>query len=421
MSYNSLGTLAEDFATSTRWRIARRKLMTSRCLLWLAPFSVLGCLTEFPPLTIRPAETNDPTDESSSSGGNTSSGSGASTLPSDGGPMDDGGSSTPTTGASSETGSSSSHTGDISCGEGEVPCGNTCVRGNSCCGTNCEAPHADSECRDGECVITTCETDYFDCDGEAANGCETSMPTTSAPPATEDEPLVIPRFNYEEGIAAITQTAWEGLPRYNLRGSCSTCERNGQPEEVPPITPSENRGVFPPTNDARGSFSLAWNELGLWVNVVIVDDQWATGDDVGETDARAYDNVMLIWDSAAGESDAGSGDDRLLFAGVDGQMTDWRQTHTNGAAIRVLGAGQCRSVHLQLSSRYLFMGSGGSDLLAAGDQHALNVAYNDYDWVQEDALIAQRQHFLFGLPMSFSSGDYYTGTRVLPQIELGAQ
>jgi hypothetical protein len=66
------------------------------------------------------------------------------------------------------------------------------------------------------------------------------------------------------------------------------------------------------------------------------------------------------------------------------------------------------------------MGSGGSNLLIAGDVHGLNIGYNDFDWVQEDAMSAERQHLVFGFPMTFSSGDYYDGVRTLPQIELGA-
>jgi hypothetical protein len=392
-------------------------------LVWLAPLLASGCFTEFPPLL--PAENSEDTDEDTTGGGAASSGvTGVSSVanPTDGGPGIDGsidGSSSDVTGPNLDGGSSSSTDSVISCGQGQTACGSTCVVGNSCCPSACETTNAESECRDAQCVITACASDFFDCDGEFDNGCELEMPAMSAPDATEDSPLAIPRFDYEMGIAEIDQTAWLNVPRYKLDRPCPTCESNGRPPSVPPITPSSNRGAVPKASDFRGSFALAWNDLGLWMNVVVIDDQWVFGDDVGETDARLHDNVMLVWDSAEGESDAGSGDDRILFAGVDGELTDWRQASFDQAAVRVLGSGQCRSIHLQLGGEYLFMGSGGSGLFETGDRHGLNVGYNDFDWVQEDAPSAEREHFVFGLEMSFTSGrDYYTGTRTLPQIEL---
>lgn len=391
-----------------------------RLMQWCMPLLVSGCLTDFPPLQ--------PVDDTDDTGVETTGGNGGTTEPTntssssepdDGGPGLDGspdGSSTDVTSSSGEGGGSSNTDGVISCGQGETACGSTCVPGNSCCATACEAPNAESECRDNQCVITTCSGDFFDCDGDYDNGCELPMPAMSE---SGDRPFEIPRFDYEMGISEIDQAAWVGVPRYRLDRPCQTCESNGRPPSVPAVTPSSNRGVVPKTSDFRGAFAMAWNDLGLWMNVVVIDDQWVVGDDVGETDARLYDNVMVVWDSAEGDSDAGSGDDRILFAGVDGELTDWRQSSFDQAAVRVLGSGQCRSIHLQLGGEYLFMGSGGSGLFEVGDRHGLNVGYNDFDWVQEDAPVAEREHFVFGLEMSFTSGrDYYTGTRTLPQVEL---
>lgn len=358
--------------------------------------------------------------ESTSGTSTTSSG----TAPRDGGPETDASvdasDSGETSSSSDGSGATSSSSAMISCGVGETVCGTECVRGNSCCETKCEAPNAETECRDQECVVVTCMEDFVDCDGEFGNGCELSMAAEAAPSATEGDPLLVPQFDYEMGIADIDQAAWADVPRYVLAKACSTCESSEPPPEVPPITPSENRGVLPKQSDVRGTFALAWNDVGIWVNVVIVDDEIVAGDDVGENDPRLYDDVMVIWDSAAGESDSGSGDDRLLFAGVDAALKDWRQTSANGASVRVTGVGQCRSVHLQLSPAYLFMGSGGgSQALDNGDVHGINIGYNDFDPLQEDARSVERQHLVFGLPMTFTSNrDYFAGTRTLPQIEL---
>jgi hypothetical protein len=42
------------------------------------------------------------------------------------------------------------------------------------CGRACHAP-----CRDGACVASECDPTFGDCDGEAENGCETSLATAS--------------------------------------------------------------------------------------------------------------------------------------------------------------------------------------------------------------------------------------------------
>lgn len=40
------------------------------------------------------------------------------------------------------------------------------------CGMACAAPNATTECRAGTCVLRACSTGFFDCDRNAANGCE---------------------------------------------------------------------------------------------------------------------------------------------------------------------------------------------------------------------------------------------------------
>lgn len=385
---------------------------------WVLPM-VTGCLTEFPPL-VRDTSPTDSTTGAPTSEVDSATSIGASSGLPDGGGLDTDLSDGSVSGTSDNSTTSSFPPDETSttCGAGETACNGVCVRGNSCCASSCEAENAESECRDGQCVIVECADNFYDCDGEFANGCETSMPSASAS-WSEESPFVIPRFDYEMGIAEIDQATWANVPRYNLNRRCSTCERNEPPEEVPPITPAENRGTLPAQSDFRGSFAMAWNDVGLWVNVVVIDDEWVTGEDVGTIDPRRYDNVMVVWDNTAGSSDAGSGNDRILYAGIDDTLKDWRQAMASGASIRVTGANQCRSIHLQLSSQFLFMGSGGGQLLQPGGKHGLNIGYNDFDWVtQGGEAQATRQHFIFGFDMSFTSDDYFAGTRVLPQIEL---
>lgn len=422
MSYNLLGKLAAYRGRQSTKAIAWSSARVARAAATVLPALASGCLTEFPPLLqSMDAGSGDPKTtggEETPSTGTASSGA----VTEDGGPGLDGsidGSDGTASAPSTDSGTSSPTDGTISCGEGEVACGSGCQRGNSCCDSACEAPNAETACRDGECVIAACAGDFFDCDGEYDNGCELAMPSMSAPDATEDAPFEIPRFDFDRVVEEIEQSAWEGVARYNLNRPCTTCESDGPPEEPDGVPVLVNRGASPASSDLRGSFAMAWNELGLWVNVVVIDDQWVTADEVGETGAQLHDNVMVVWDSAAGESDTGSGDDRLLFAGIDGELTDWRQTSFREASMRVLGTGQCRSIHLNLGGDYLFNGSGGSGSFEVGDRHGLNIGYNDFDLVTEDATSAERQHLVFGLKMTFTSGrDYFTGVRTLPQVEL---
>ena len=46
------------------------------------------------------------------------------------------------------------------------------------CGTACSLAHATAACRSGACVVGSCAAGWGDCDGSAANGCETNLATT---------------------------------------------------------------------------------------------------------------------------------------------------------------------------------------------------------------------------------------------------
>ncbi|MBW1809880.1 MAG: hypothetical protein JRJ87_16915 [Deltaproteobacteria bacterium] len=45
------------------------------------------------------------------------------------------------------------------------------------CGVNCSLAHATAECSTGVCLVDTCTGFWDDCDGQPANGCETSLET----------------------------------------------------------------------------------------------------------------------------------------------------------------------------------------------------------------------------------------------------
>jgi hypothetical protein len=46
----------------------------------------------------------------------------------------------------------------------------------SCMAAPCEIPHATAGCGGGKCGVAICDPGFRDCDGQARNGCETSVP-----------------------------------------------------------------------------------------------------------------------------------------------------------------------------------------------------------------------------------------------------
>jgi hypothetical protein len=74
---------------------------------------------------------------------------------------------------------------DLSCAMGTADCNGDaadgCERslrtGSDCgaCDSPCAPAHAQADCSSGQCRAGKCETGYGDCDGDARNGCETSL------------------------------------------------------------------------------------------------------------------------------------------------------------------------------------------------------------------------------------------------------
>ena len=79
------------------------------------------------------------------------------------------------------TGEFTSTGGGINCPPGLDACGVLCVDfqtdSSNCgdCGITCVVPNSDSSCVAGSCSVGSCSAGWFDCDGNAANGCEAQM------------------------------------------------------------------------------------------------------------------------------------------------------------------------------------------------------------------------------------------------------
>ncbi|MEZ4392788.1 MAG: hypothetical protein R3A48_16995 [Polyangiales bacterium] len=69
----------------------------------------------------------------------------------------------------------------VSCAPGESVCAGACVdtatSASHCgaCGARCAPPNAAPRCQGGVCAIASCADGFGDCDGSAANGCETDL------------------------------------------------------------------------------------------------------------------------------------------------------------------------------------------------------------------------------------------------------
>lgn len=62
-----------------------------------------------------------------------------------------------------------------------LPAGCVSTTVGNCCGVACPTPaHGTPLCGGGRCGVASCEANYGDCDGMAANGCETDLRATAA-------------------------------------------------------------------------------------------------------------------------------------------------------------------------------------------------------------------------------------------------
>ncbi len=80
-----------------------------------------------------------------------------------------------------------------------VGCVSTTV--GNCCGVACPMPaNGAAGCFGGRCGVASCATGFGDCDGNAANGCETDLRTTAAHCGACGAPCAAGRACVAEGV-----------------------------------------------------------------------------------------------------------------------------------------------------------------------------------------------------------------------------
>src|SRR5688572_30226578 len=162
--------------------------------------------------------------------------------------------------------------GTAQCSSGQKLCGETCQPigpQNGCSSTSCEPclvpAGAVVSCIEERCVVTGCQDDFADCDGDTVNrdtvgnGCEYSLGPLAATVTSLD---VFKR----EGITVDGgRDDWSGLPAYSFDEVCANC----RDQNTPAITADS---TVPGRNDLDGRFRVAWDGDFLYVLVEAFDN-----------------------------------------------------------------------------------------------------------------------------------------------------
>ncbi len=383
-----------------------------------------GCIFELP----QPLDNQTPT---------TPSGNGDSTEPTETTPPSTGGP-TPSSEAPPDT--------SVGCPPPLVLCGDECVEEGRCCSEPCTAQwdNARAECVNGACV-PVCEPGWEDCDGDSSNGCELRFDPIRLDGSEADqfgwaEPLRVSPLGQSVTIEALQQSAWEPFDMYEIGFPCPPCnDDNKRPDILQPIEPDANDGTKPAPQDLRAGLRMAWNDTsGLWLNLVLIDDDWVTAENHpnpmfeggGGINPALLDNVELVWDA---DNDMGGGaNDHHLFISVDGHKYDLGNAlpPDEKVLVKTEGAGSCRILTAQLSPGWLASSNGSDGMLSSQDNRfSFLIGVNDYDWAP-NADTPTRQHAVYLVKMRASddgsttfdiggSGKtYFRGSRVIPRLEL---
>lgn len=383
-----------------------------------------GCIFELP----QPLDNQDPT---------TPSGGSDSTEPTETTPPSTGGATPPIEPPPNP---------GVECPAPLVLCGTECVEEDRCCSPPCTAElnHASGRCVDGTCV-PVCEPGWVDCDGDWSNGCELRFDPIGFEGNEADqfgwaEPLRASPLGQSVTIEALQQTAWEPFDMYEIGFPCPPCnDDNKRPDILQPIEPDANDGTKPAPQDLRAGLRMAWNDTsGLWLNLVLIDDDWVTAEThpnpmfegEGGINPALLDNVEIVWD---GDNDMGGGaNDHHLFISVDGHKYDLGNSlpPDEKVLVKTEGVGSCRVLTAQLSPGWLAANNGSDGMLSSEDNHfSFLIGVNDYDWPPSGDR-PTRQHAVYLVKMrvtddgsaTFDVGGsgktYFRGSRVIPRLEL---
>lgn len=229
-------------------------------------------------------------------------------------------------------------------------------------------------CDAGACTIAECADGFVDCDGDAANGCETDFRVQER---DAEVAAIAPKFG-SGSVAKIdgTFSEWIGFPLFPMKKACDLCQPSqpgGQPGQ--PIL-----GEIPSADDLTAAFAAGWDSGGLYVYAQVRDD-W-----IGALDSEVVekqDGIELLTDGDLNDVDHNySPDVHHLFVGAlappGKNVSETNQLlQANDATVAAKVEHQCYFVEMRLSWSYVMGRSSYSP--KAGDLHGFSIATNDWD------------------------------------------
>lgn len=312
-------------------------------------------------------------------------------------------------GGTTTIGGAAGSAGAPGCLEGEKRCTDGSCRAQTpefgCASSTCEpcgsAAHALAGCIEGQCVFTSCEPNYADCNGDTLNtpaqsgsdGCEYSL----GAPSPSSTTLSVP-FAHIQVDGKLED--WSAVPEYGFDQLCSNC----RDQQSPPISADS---TVPLRNDLDARFRVAWDVDKLYLLVEAFDDQLYDMGVAGgscQQNADCEDGAQLILLGRDDRSHAYFSDNERVFLGASGSFGAPAQGQPSGSDLEIKTARQgklCYRIEAQIDWAYITNTKSNASAApghfppAPGQSYGFNIAVNDWDAPISDPNGIERQSQVF--------------------------
>ena len=364
---------------------------------------------------------------------------GSAGIPNFGGASASSGSGGVNQGGTSDVGGAAGSAGaPVDCPDGQKRCTDGNCRpstpefgcGSSTCQPCGSSAHATTACVEGQCVFTSCEPNYADCNGDTLNasgqsggdGCEYSLGTPSPSTTT----LLVP-FGHFQVDGKIED--WSGVPEYGFDQLCSNC----LDQQTPPVSADS---TVPTRNDLDARFRIAWDVDKLYLLVEGFDEQlYDTGMAGGhcQQSADCEDGAQLILLGRDDRSHPYFSENKRIFLGASGQFGAPAQGQPIGSDLEIKTSRQgklCYRIEAQLDWAFITNTKNGGPAPghfppAAGQSYGFNIAVNDWDAPISDPDGIERQSQVFftspGSDFDFTTRTDGIGSMTLTGPDAGLQ
>lgn len=273
--------------------------------------------------------------------------------------------------------------------------------GSSACQPCAGAAHAVAGCVEGQCVFTSCEPNYADCNGDTLNasgqsgsdGCEYSL----GAPAPSTTTLQVP-FAHIQVDGKIED--WSSLPVYGFDQVCSNC----LDQQTPPVSADS---TVPTQNDLDARFRVAWDVDKFYLLVEAYDDQLYEPGMAGgkcQQSADCEDGAQLILLGRDDRSHPYFNENERIFLGSSGSFGAPAQGQPSGSDLEIKISRQsklCYRIEAQVDWAYITNTKSNANAApghfppAPGQSYGFNIAVNDWDAPISDPNGIQRQSQVF--------------------------